>query len=310
MIAEIISIILLIVIVSINGAEIITRTWLPGSLYWVFELNQLFGNWMYFIGITLVYYRNEDISLIFLTNKLNSKNDSNIKKISKLIKKNTMVIPQCTNIPFWIDSKIYQNKNLKRKDINLLYKRKIPEKNIIGMTTWLSGLIEKPGVIRIKHIQRGYPMKEVNKKGLQSCNHLRKSIRKYCISPKVKNLKSEMFIKSINALSFNMVALKNNQNNLQLKKDKNSINEITNIMREGDEFLKKKKIPIIQYIKDRISQTLSSNQHIMSMLGDFRKGKKIELEYIWSTYFNLMTQNNINIKFSQIIYKNILKIIK
>ena len=73
MIAEIISISLLIVIVSINGAEIITRTWLPGSLYWVFELNQLFGNWMYFIGITLVYYRNEDISLIFLTNKLSKK---------------------------------------------------------------------------------------------------------------------------------------------------------------------------------------------------------------------------------------------
>ena len=73
MIAEVISILLLIVIVSINGAEIITRTWLPGSLYWVFELNQLFGNWMYFIGITLVYYRNEDITLIFLTNKLSNK---------------------------------------------------------------------------------------------------------------------------------------------------------------------------------------------------------------------------------------------
>ena len=69
-VAEIISIFLLIVIVSINGAEIITRTWLPGSLYWVFELNQLFGNWMYFIGITLVYYRNEDITLNFIINKL------------------------------------------------------------------------------------------------------------------------------------------------------------------------------------------------------------------------------------------------
>jgi len=72
-VAEIISIFLLIVIVSINGAEIITRTWLPGSLYWVFELNQLFGNWMYFIGITLVYYRNEDITLNFIINKLSCK---------------------------------------------------------------------------------------------------------------------------------------------------------------------------------------------------------------------------------------------
>ena len=85
MIAEIISIFLLIVIVSINGAEIITRTWLPGSLYWVFELNQLFGNWMYFIGITLVYYRNEDITLIFLTNKLSNKLQFLVMSIIKYI---------------------------------------------------------------------------------------------------------------------------------------------------------------------------------------------------------------------------------
>jgi TRAP-type C4-dicarboxylate transport system permease small subunit len=72
-IAEFVSLNLLIIIVVINGAEIITRTWLPGSLYWVFELNQLFGNWLYFIGITLVYYRNDDISIDFLTNKLSFK---------------------------------------------------------------------------------------------------------------------------------------------------------------------------------------------------------------------------------------------
>ena len=72
-IAEFVSFNLLIIIVVINGAEIITRTWLPGSLYWVFELNQLFGNWLYFIGITLVYYRNDDISLVFITNKLSIK---------------------------------------------------------------------------------------------------------------------------------------------------------------------------------------------------------------------------------------------
>ena len=247
---------------------------------------------------------------IFLTSKLNENIGNIANKINKLVTKKTMIIPQCTHLPFWIDSKIYKEKNLKKKDVNLHYIKKFPEKNIIGMTTWLSGLIEKPGVIKIKHVQRGYPMKEVHKKGFQSCNYLRKSIRKHCLSPNIKNLKSEMFIKSINALAFNMIALKNNQNNLQLKRDQNSINQIENIMKEGDQFLKKKKIPIIQSIKDRISQTLSSNKHTMSMLSDFRRGKKIELEYIWSTYFNFMTQNHINIDFSHNIYKNILKIIK
>ena len=34
-------------------------------------------------------------------------------------------------------------------------------KNIIGMTMWLSGIIEKPGTVKINHIQRGFPVKEV-----------------------------------------------------------------------------------------------------------------------------------------------------
>ena len=38
------------------------------------------------------------------------------------------------------------------------------KKNIIGMTMWLSGKIVKPGETVISHVQRGYPLKEVNNK--------------------------------------------------------------------------------------------------------------------------------------------------
>ena len=81
-------------------------------------------------------------------------------------------------------------------------------------------------------------------------------------------------IKSLNALAFNLVALKTSQNNRELFENKQSIKDITAIMREGDKFLKKKKLKIPQSIKSRINQTLSSTEHTMSMLTDHLNGKK------------------------------------
>jgi|GEM_PF-2648605 TRAP-type C4-dicarboxylate transport system permease small subunit len=61
---------LLVVIVGINAAEILYRLLLGGSFTWVFEINQLLANWLYFLGICLVYYRGQDITVEFLFDKL------------------------------------------------------------------------------------------------------------------------------------------------------------------------------------------------------------------------------------------------
>lgn len=252
--------------------------------------------------------KNRNYDFIFLMSKINTVNSKEIKRISKFIKKNTSIIPQCTQIPFWLSPKIYRTKKIiKNKDINFIYDKFLPKKKIIGMSAWVSAKIEKPGMIHVKHIQRGYPLKAINKNNEKASIFLRNQIKKFCVSPKVKNIDAEIYIKSTNALAFNLVALNTLKNNKKLYECEDSKKKIFEIMSEGDEYLKKKKIRIPQSIKNRIKQTLSSTEHTMSMLTDHLNGKKSEIEFVWSSYYNFMKKNNIKINKSIKIYRQTIK---
>lgn len=61
---------LLFGIMAINAAEILTRFLLNDSLTWVYEINQLMANWLYFLGICLVYHRGKDITVDFFFDRL------------------------------------------------------------------------------------------------------------------------------------------------------------------------------------------------------------------------------------------------
>ena len=89
------------------------------------------------------------------------------------------------------------------------------------MTMWVSAKVVEPGIIEVRHIQRGYPIMEFDINQKKNVNKLRKQIRKNCISPHVKNIFSELYIKSINSFAFNLLALKTEYNNRMLKRIKN-----------------------------------------------------------------------------------------
>ena len=54
---------LLALVVLANGAEIVARGAFAYSFTGLYELNLLAANWMYFLGVCLVYYRNSDITI-------------------------------------------------------------------------------------------------------------------------------------------------------------------------------------------------------------------------------------------------------
>lgn len=68
--AEVVTSTLLAVVVLINGVELVGRNFFNYSHVWVHELNLLLGTWTYFIGMTLVYSRNADITVDYFTNLL------------------------------------------------------------------------------------------------------------------------------------------------------------------------------------------------------------------------------------------------
>ena len=245
-----------------------------------------------------------NLDYVFITVKLKDYNSKLIQSILELTNRNTAIIPPCTNVPYWWINFFYKNNEKKIK------KNYFRMENIIGMTMWVSSVKKTPNQIIVKHIQRGYPLKPLNKKMREKANKLRNAFKVSCKSPKINNIYSEIFIKSLNALAFNMVALYYQQNNRSLKKNVKAIKMVERIMLEGEEIMKLLKIKHPQNYKERINQTLSSSVHTMSMLNDYKKGKKIELKYLWKSFQDISRLSKINIPYTKKIYDELYKKLK
>jgi TRAP-type transport system small permease protein len=57
----------LAVIVVINGLELLARNFFNYSFAWAHEVNLLVACWVYFVGMTMVYYRNADITVEYFS---------------------------------------------------------------------------------------------------------------------------------------------------------------------------------------------------------------------------------------------------
>lgn len=252
--------------------------------------------------------KKEKINNIFITTKINQKLTKVFQDIEPYVSKETIIISPCTSIPFWWHKCL--NISIQKKidtKLHYLYSKNIKRKNLVGMTMWLSGKIEKPGNVLISHIQRGFPIKEVFLERKAQVDELRRDLKRATLTPEIKNIFSEIFIKSLNSLAFNLIALKYKQNNKQLKKNKKALKEIKIILNEGDKILKSNRIKIFQSPESRIKQTLKSKNHTMSMLSDFKKKKDIELEQLWLSFKKLNDVLNYKMKITEKIYKMVLK---
>ena len=247
--------------------------------------------------------------IIFVTLKLKDFKSSIFNKIINLCGIHSLLVLPCTYLPPWWFNGIFGFSKIKYKikEINLSKKY---QKNMVGMTMWLSGNMDVPGLVKIKHIQRGYPLKEVHPSKKILTTKLRNTIRKKCLSPMVKNIYSEVYIKSINSFAFNLVALQTEQNNNDLKKNYKAVQNIKKILVEFDNIVSSLGIPIYQTIDSRIRQTLSSTKHTLSMLRDFQMKKKVEIHYVWKTLLLLSKLSKKDITFTKSIYKIVFRKLK
>ena len=262
----------------------------------------------FFILSSLEQIETKVFDYIFITVKLSSYMPENIKGLQPYMAEDTAVIPPCTKLPFWWFYNF--GNNLNNKYNNLYFDPELSQyfirENIIGMTMWLSAVVEGPGEVTLRHTQRGYPLKEIHPKMKGRADKLREVFELTCMSPVTEDIRSEMFIKSINAFAFNIVALDTGFSNEQLNHDKSSKERIRQIMLEGDKILEVLSLPIIQDIESRIIQTLSSSKHTMSMLHDYNNGKNIELPYIWSGFESISDILEINMEFSKALFHKVM----
>lgn len=255
----------------------------------------------------LNHLKNIPVDYIFITTKLTNYSSKELDELLPFIGEGTALIPPCTKLPFWwfYDLPSEHKAPYNNTEIDPIVSKYFIRENIIGMTMWLSAVIDKPGHVTVKHIQRGYPLGEISPRFKSKADLLREILSHSCISPKVENIRSEIFLKSINSFAFNSVALEKDFNNLQLTQDKDSLDCIWKILTEGDQILNSMNIPIIQSVEDRISQTLSSTKHTMSMLHDFKLGRTIELDFIWEGLNCVSKILGVDMSFSKSIYDRV-----
>ena len=249
-----------------------------------------------------------EMDCIFITLKLMDYNSETLQALRPFMTKKTAVVPPCTELPFWWFYNLQGNLNGRYKDIDF-----DPEKsryfiktNIICMTMWLSAVLEKPGHVVVKHVQRGYPLEAVYPQMVDKGKAIRAVFDKTCTSPIVEDIRSEIFLKSINSFAFNLVAIDKEFNNLQLSQDPSSKDSISKIMIEGDEILRSLNIPIIQSVQSRIDQTLSSTKHTMSMLHAFQNKKPIELKHQWDSFSGISKVLGLELSYSRIMYEKVM----
>jgi ketopantoate reductase len=102
-----------------------------------------------------------------------------------------------------------------------------------------------------------------------------------------------------------LVALNTNYENFEINLSINAKKKILEILKETDKIIIKLGLKVPQTPESRIKQTLSSNVHIMSMLEDFRNGKKIEINNQWDSIKNLSTALGIKLVHSNKLYDKV-----
>jgi 2-dehydropantoate 2-reductase len=228
---------------------------------------------------------------IFLTMKVSGYDSSIAKKIAPLIGPHTTILPPTTSIPHWWFHKFggsFSGKRLERVDPDGSLWSALPPDQVIGFTMWLSAVQNGPGRTTLRHVQRGYPIGELDGSSSFRVERLAAAIEKGGVpAPRVSNIRSEIFIKSINSLAFNVVAVLGNAINGVIAEVPEAVDTLRKIMAECEVMATVMGIPILQCSEDRIKQTLSAHMHTMSMLHDLRSGKKLELRALWESICDL-----------------------
>jgi 2-dehydropantoate 2-reductase len=249
------------------------------------------------------------VDYLFLTVKTYSLS-SIVDKVSPVIGPDTTILPPTTSLPFWWFHKmgsdlggldpeaVAQFNDL--VDPGQQLANVLPPDQCIGFTMWLSAVQEGPGRVHVKHVQRGYPIGELDGKPSARVTRLCDALEAGGImAPRGLNIRSEIFIKAVNSLCFNTVAVLTGAVNGLIADDSDAPAVIKTMMLELEQLAGAMELPVLQSADARIKQTLASRAHTMSMLHDMKIGKPLEANDLWISFQALAEVTGISLPVSK-----------
>jgi ketopantoate reductase len=103
-------------------------------------------------------------------------------------------------------------------------------------------------------------------------------------APVVDAIRSEIFIKAVNSMAFNAVAVLSGATNGQIADCAPSVDALRSIMGELEQLSDAFELPLGQTADERICQTLASRAHTMSMLHDLKQGNDLEAGLLFDSF--------------------------
>tara|TARA_B100001123_G_scaffold296281_1_gene330507 strand:- start:523 stop:1482 length:960 start_codon:yes stop_codon:yes gene_type:complete len=206
-----------------------------------------------------------------------------VNDIYKMFDENTSVITAYNGIPWWYFYNIngkFNNYRIKCIDINNAQWNVITPERVIGCVVYPATEMVSPGII--KHIEGNrFSLGEPNGKQSERILKISKALVASGLKAPIRsNIRQDIWTKLIGNLAFNPLSVITEDTlDILLSKEENR-NIAYSAMAEVEKIMNKLGIELNISINQRIEGAAKVGAHKTSMLQDYKRGKKLELDSI------------------------------
>lgn len=220
---------------------------------------------------------------VFITLKSHQVSNA-LSSMKPLLGRDTAVIPPTTGIPYWYfygQPGPHENLRLERLDPGGRQWDMLGPERAIGCVFWTGAEVIEPGIVRQDGGASGYPIGEPD--GSESERIVRLSRAMYeggLKAPVRRAIRGDLWIKMINSMCWNPVAVLCNATNGEIAEAPDVVNVVRRMMREAEAVAEALGVEIPVPMEKRVATTLGAVHHKMSMLQDLERGRPIELDVL------------------------------
>jgi 2-dehydropantoate 2-reductase len=218
---------------------------------------------------------------VFITLKAHQV-DGALEQIAPLIGPHTTVLPPTTGIPYYFFHALpgrFDGTQLPAIDRDGRQWRVMPPEQVLGCVYWIGAHASAPGVIVQDGTKAGCPVGELDGSDSERARALSELLCASGIDAKVnKDIRSAIWVKFVNSLSFNPVALLTQGTLGEMAEAGGVLSVVRAMMSEADAIAAQLGLSIGPSPDRRIALTVSALHHKMSMLQDLEAGRPLELD--------------------------------
>jgi 2-dehydropantoate 2-reductase len=207
-----------------------------------------------------------------------------LPQIRALIGPETLVLPPTTGIPYYFfydAAHPERSRRIAAVDPGNRQWDAMPPSQVIGIVYWIGAHTQSPGIVVQDGPNAACPIGELDGTVSPRLRRLSEALSNAGIKAPIRtNIRGDIWIKFVNSLCWNPVALLTLARIRQISAQDSTLDLIRQMLHEADALAKQIGLVIAQSPGKRIAVTQSAPEHKMSMLQDLERGRPLELDVL------------------------------